>query len=400
MQLSTFGTDAFLRYQLNRKISQLKKDDKLIESEGLDSLTLSELQQACHARGLKATSRSKQFLKERLREWLDLSLNQNLPGSILILANAFKITGGTLTKDALRDAMYHLPDSLVDDIRIKIAEDEGTLSKDLKLQLLKKEEKQIKEDKQEGQLTDEQIKFNELQDWIGKDKDIAQSSVSFSASQLKQITQAVADLASKSSIEKEKKQLHELKSLLEKRKSEMIELEHREEEEKQFSHYDEKSAVIMDPFDPSSPEQLQLTEEMIKEEEEREAKLRQEEEEKRKKKEKVIKIGDRLADYVDTLQGSAEKIAQKDIQEVLGLDKNRDGYVDLDELREATKSYKEQLPTELVDHVLQKLDGDNDNKITVQDFQALAERFLEDDSRVESKKNDDSTNGNKSTKEN
>jgi len=106
-----------------------------------------------------------------------------------------------------------------------------------------------------------------------------------------------------------------------------------------------------------------------------------------------------LADYVDTLQGSAEKIAQKDIQEVLGLDKNRDGYVDLDELREATKSYKEQLPTELVDHVLQKLDGDNDNKITVQDFQALAERFLEDDSRVESKKNDDSTNGNKSTKE-
>merc|ERR1712232_12294 len=150
-----------------------------------------------------------------------------------------------------------------------------------------------------------------------------------------------------SSIEKEKKQLHELKSLLKKRKSEMIELEHREEEEKQFSHYDEKSAVIMDPFDPSSPEQLQLTEEMIKEEEERGAKLRQEEEEKRKKKEKVIKIGDRLADYVDTLQGSAEKIAQKDIQEVLGLDKNRDGYVDLDELREATKSYKEQLPTEL-----------------------------------------------------
>merc|ERR1712232_1349601 len=149
-----------------------------------------------------------------------------------------------------------------------------------------------------------------------------------------------------SSIEKEKKQLHELKSLLKKRKSEMIELEHREEEEKQFSHYDEKSAVIMDPFDPSSPEQLQLTEEMIKEEE-GEAKLRQEEEEKRKKKEKVIKIGDRLADYVDTLQGSAEKIAQKDIQEVLGLDKNRDGYVDLDELREATKSYKEQLPTEL-----------------------------------------------------
>eukprot|EP00012_Vannella_robusta_P009638 CAMPEP_0206205528 /NCGR_PEP_ID=MMETSP0166-20121206/14284_1 /ASSEMBLY_ACC=CAM_ASM_000260 /TAXON_ID=95228 /ORGANISM="Vannella robusta, Strain DIVA3 518/3/11/1/6" /LENGTH=576 /DNA_ID=CAMNT_0053625585 /DNA_START=315 /DNA_END=2042 /DNA_ORIENTATION=- len=378
MQLNTLGTDAFLRYQLNRKISQLKKDDQAIESEGLDTLTLSELQQACSARGLKSTSRSKQFLRERLREWLDLSLKQNLPGTLLILANAFKITGTTQTKDALRDAMYHLPHSLVDDIRLKIAEDEGSLSKELKLELLKREEEQIKEEKKEGVLTDEQIKFKELQEWIGKEQDIAQSSVSFSAAQLKAITEAVADLAAKSSVNKEKRQLQELKALLEKRKAELIESEEAEKLEeatrKELEEKDKKareSSPDMEEPQPEKEEKETTTEETTEEEEKR----KQEEEKKRKQKEKVIRIGDKLESYVDALQNSAEEMSTKDIHVLLGLDKDRDGKIDMEELKDACKSYREHLPSELVEHVVKRLDGDNDNKITLEELRDLANKY-------------------------
>lgn len=385
MQLNTIGTDAFLRYQLNRKITQLKNDDRVIESEGLENLTLVELQQACEARGLKATSRSSHYLRERLREWLDLSIKQNLPGSLLILANAFKITGTTSSKDALRDAMYHLPEAVVDDIRLKIAEDEGSLSKELKLRLLQREEEQIEEDKREGDATEEQIKFKELQEWIGKEKDIAQSSVSFSASQLKAITEAVADLAVKSTVAKERRQLQDLKVLLEKRKNEMTEFEEEEERKREAKRKEaeeeqrkkEENAASERIVDPAEKERLEREakekEEASKEEEKQEAEKEAErEEEEKKRKENYFRVRDKLANYVDTLQNRVEEIETKDIHLMLGLDQNCDGYVDLKELQEATKSYQAHLPDDLVDHVLRKLDADNDDRITLEEFRQLA----------------------------
>ena len=90
---------------------------QLIEAEGIESLSMAELQAACSARGLKATSRSKAFLREELTEWLELSLSHNLPTSLLILANAFKITSTIAPKDALREALYHLPSKYEDPIQ-------------------------------------------------------------------------------------------------------------------------------------------------------------------------------------------------------------------------------------------------------------------------------------------
>jgi len=312
----------------------------------------------------------------------------------LILANAFKITGTTSSKDALRDAMYHLPEAVVDDIRLKIAEDEGSLSKELKLRLLQREEEQIEEDKREGDATEEQIKFKELQEWIGKEKDIAQSSVSFSASQLKAITEAVADLAVKSTVAKERRQLQDLKVLLEKRKNEMSELEEEEErkreakrkaeedrkkaEEEEQRKKEQAEAVVETIEDPAEKERVereakekQEAEEAQKEAEKAEKEAEREEEDK-KRKEKYFRVRDKLSNYVDTLQNRVEEIETKDIHLMLGLDQNCDGYVDLKELQEATKSYQAHLPDELVDHVLRKLDADNDDRITLEEFRQLA----------------------------
>lgn len=52
----------------------------MIKSEGLDSLTEDELRSACRARGMRAPfgERSGAFMKDQMREWLDLSLNRSV----------------------------------------------------------------------------------------------------------------------------------------------------------------------------------------------------------------------------------------------------------------------------------------------------------------------------------
>merc|ERR1712110_114170 len=97
-----------------------------------------------------------------------------------------------------------------------------------------------------------------------------------------------------------------------------------------------------------------------------------EREEEKKRKDNYFRVSDKLSNYVDTLQNRVEEIETKDIHLMLGLDQNCDGYVDLKELQEATKSCQKHLPDDLVDHVLRKLDADNDDRITLEEFRQLA----------------------------
>ena len=47
MGLSQYGADVFLRFQIRNKIRVLKEDDRRILWEGIDSLTVEELRDAC-----------------------------------------------------------------------------------------------------------------------------------------------------------------------------------------------------------------------------------------------------------------------------------------------------------------------------------------------------------------
>uniref|UniRef100_A0A1D1XQF2 LETM1 and EF-hand domain-containing protein 1, mitochondrial n=1 Tax=Anthurium amnicola TaxID=1678845 RepID=A0A1D1XQF2_9ARAE len=51
MGIQPYGTDKYLRYMMRRKLQQIKNDDKLIQAEGIESLSDSELRQACRDRG-------------------------------------------------------------------------------------------------------------------------------------------------------------------------------------------------------------------------------------------------------------------------------------------------------------------------------------------------------------
>ncbi|KAA8575318.1 hypothetical protein EYC84_004492 [Monilinia fructicola] len=47
MNLNTFGTDTMLRYQIRHRMRQIKRDDRAISFEGVESLSVPELQVAC-----------------------------------------------------------------------------------------------------------------------------------------------------------------------------------------------------------------------------------------------------------------------------------------------------------------------------------------------------------------
>ena len=54
LEIAPIGTNNLLRFQLRMRLRSLAADDKVIQKEGIDSLTVNELQAACRARGMRA----------------------------------------------------------------------------------------------------------------------------------------------------------------------------------------------------------------------------------------------------------------------------------------------------------------------------------------------------------
>ncbi len=64
--------------RLRAHLEQIKRDDRMIKSEGLEALSEDELRQACRTRGMRAPfgEGALAFMRKQLKEWLDLSLNR------------------------------------------------------------------------------------------------------------------------------------------------------------------------------------------------------------------------------------------------------------------------------------------------------------------------------------
>jgi LETM1 and EF-hand domain-containing protein 1 len=130
MGLTPYGADAFLRFQLRTKLTAIKEDDRRILWEGVDELTMDEIREACQVRANTSgtgpelmppwpCSRHSHFLpvfvcfpwtprflfgvvlqergmaavgltdfeyKRQLQQWLELSIQKNIPISLLIMS--------------------------------------------------------------------------------------------------------------------------------------------------------------------------------------------------------------------------------------------------------------------------------------------------------------------------
>ncbi|XP_075975018.1 leucine zipper and EF-hand containing transmembrane protein 1 [Anticarsia gemmatalis] len=151
LNVTTIGTSPMLRFNLKMKLRSLAADDKMIAKEGVDSLNFSELQQACKARGMRAYGVSEERLRKELRNWLDLSLNERVPPSLLLLSRALMVPEHVPTTYKLKATISALPEEIATSTTAAIGEKEGKVDFKAKAEAIKLEEKQIKEEKQELQ---------------------------------------------------------------------------------------------------------------------------------------------------------------------------------------------------------------------------------------------------------
>lgn len=124
MGINAFGTDNFLRSTIRGRLTTIRRDDQLIDREGIDELSTSELQAACQSRGIRTSGVSPARLREELTTWIRLHLHNRLSGVLLVLGRAFQFDsvigkdedGKTSIIRSLENVLSSLPDNLVRDI--------------------------------------------------------------------------------------------------------------------------------------------------------------------------------------------------------------------------------------------------------------------------------------------
>ncbi|XP_060658706.1 mitochondrial proton/calcium exchanger protein [Drosophila nasuta] len=149
LELNTIGTTMLLRFQLRLKLRSLATDDRVIAREGVDSLDLFELQQACKARGMRAYGLTAERLRFQLKEWIDLSLNEQVPPTLLLLSRAMLISDDSITTDKLKETIRVLPEAVAAHTRHAIGEREGKVDNKTKIEIIKEEERKIREEREE-----------------------------------------------------------------------------------------------------------------------------------------------------------------------------------------------------------------------------------------------------------
>lgn len=161
LELQPLGTNAFLRFQLKMRLKALKSDDEMIKNEGIQSLTVSELQAACRARGMRALGVPIERLQEQLLQWLELSLNEKIPPSLLLLSRALYVSENIPTAEQLKVTIQSLPELAGTEVKYNIGETEGKVDNKTKLEFIRQEEEEIQRDEQQESVESFKSNYNE-----------------------------------------------------------------------------------------------------------------------------------------------------------------------------------------------------------------------------------------------
>ena len=156
MNLNTFGTDVMLRYQIRHRMRQIKRDDRAIYYEGVDSLSVPELQMACGSRGLRTHGVSPARLRDDLQMWLDLRLKYGVPSTLLVMSNAFMYASGKDLEmssqiDALQGVLSSIPEELFHEIELEVHNAEGAATNKQRLEVLKEQQELIEEENEQNE---------------------------------------------------------------------------------------------------------------------------------------------------------------------------------------------------------------------------------------------------------
>lgn len=122
---------------------KIKEDDKLIQYEGIDSLSTAELQQACAIRGIRVFNATPGQMKHWLSEWLNLRLNERVPSTLMLLTNAHMYGETEIYSsypEALKAVLSTLPIEIYHETVLNVDKDATPAQK---LEVLKEQENLI-----------------------------------------------------------------------------------------------------------------------------------------------------------------------------------------------------------------------------------------------------------------
>ncbi|CAI2191679.1 3870_t:CDS:2, partial [Funneliformis geosporum] len=221
MNLNAFGTDNFLRYQIRNRMRSIKEDDKMIMAEGVESLTIPELQHACQSRGIRTIGVSPARLRSELNQWLDLHLNHKVPSTLLILSRAFSFADRNELAnqaEALQATLNSLPDNLVNEAELQVSEADGAATYKQKLEVIEEQEERAQKEAEVA------AKEAALAEQLLSDVQVPEEDVRMTEEQLQELRAALSILSSKSAVLEEREALNEIKVDREEYKEDIQEL--------------------------------------------------------------------------------------------------------------------------------------------------------------------------------
>ncbi|KAI5124525.1 hypothetical protein M0805_003049 [Coniferiporia weirii] len=233
MGLNAFGTDNYLRGVIRARLSQLRRDDQLIDMEGIDTLSTSELQQACQSRGIRTIGASPSRLRSEIATWIKLHLHNRVSGVLLILGRAFYFdrkpgeSEENFTVKSLESVLSSLPDNLLNEAELEVDSDKASYKQ--KLEVLQQQEELI-EDEEEQEIKEEEARRakREAEEKVKREEEtrMAESllpeselraaaeaeeeDARMTTEQLAELAEALSILSAKSSVLKERDELRAL----------------------------------------------------------------------------------------------------------------------------------------------------------------------------------------------
>uniref|UniRef100_A0ACD5UBP7 Uncharacterized protein n=1 Tax=Avena sativa TaxID=4498 RepID=A0ACD5UBP7_AVESA len=365
MGIKPFGTDHYLRFMLRKKLQDIKNDDTMIQAEGVESLSDEELRHACRERG-HLDLLSIEEMRHQLEDWLDLSLNRSMPSSLLILSRAFTVSGKMKAEEAVVATLSSLPDEVVDTVGTVLPSEDSVSERKRKLEFLEMQEELIKEEEKkqgkeekakldEPQATEEDLALKEMTEPTSREEEELKKSKEHEKKEnLCDISQALAVLASTSSVTNERQEFLSLVNKEIELYNTMLEKEGTEDEEEARRAY----RVAREESDHAA--------EVVAGE----------------------KVSSALIEKVDAMLHKLEKEIDA-VDARIGnrwqlLDRDRDGKVTPEEVAAAADYLRDTMGKEEgIQELISNLSRDREGKILVEDIKKLASQTEESSNEQE-----------------
>merc|ERR1719334_246006 len=164
------GTNAFLRFQIEMQLRKLKADDVIIAKEGVENMTVAELQLACKERGMRALGITQEKLVKQLKQWIELSTNEKVPPSLLLLSRTLYLPEAMAPEKAIEASISALPEAVATGAKAKIGEREGKIENVTRLEIIKQEQAKIEEEEKEAKIRSDEKKKKAEEERLKQEK--------------------------------------------------------------------------------------------------------------------------------------------------------------------------------------------------------------------------------------